>query len=122
MMSEPIVNYDEFSDTLYVSFAPGEKGTGVELNENLLLRINKHEERAIGLTIFDYSVLTQRTEAGVRSVPLTGLVDLSKEARQMVLAILQREPVSKFLRVSAYTPSLTEFIPITSIEPLPVPV
>ncbi len=120
-MTKPIVNYDEVSDTLYVSFAPGENGTGIELNEHLLLRVNKHEGRAIGLTIFDYSVLTQRTEAGLRSVPLTGLSDLSDEARQMVLTVLQQEPVSRFLRLSAYTPSVTELIPITSIEPLPVP-
>lgn len=120
-MSEAIVNYDELSDTLYVSFAPGEKGTGVELNDHLLLRVNKAEKRAVGLTIFDYSILTQRTEVGLRSVPLTGLADLNDEARHMILAILQKEPVSKFLRLSAYTPSLTELIPISSIEPISVP-
>ncbi len=119
-MSKPIINYDEISDALYVSFAPNEKGTGIELNEHLLLRLNKKESRAIGLTIFDYSLLTQRTEVGLRSVPLTGLLELSDEARQMVLTILQQEPVNQFLRLSAYTPSLTELIPITSIEPMPV--
>ena len=31
-MKKPIFNYDEVSDTLYVSFAPGEKATGIELN------------------------------------------------------------------------------------------
>jgi uncharacterized protein YuzE len=120
-MNEPIVNYDEVSDTLYISFAPGEKGTGIELNEHLLLRLNKQEKQAIGLTIFEYSVLAQRTDLGLRNVPLTGLANLSEEARQIVLAILQREPVNRFLRLSAYTPSVTELIPITSVEPLLVP-
>ena len=50
-MNEPIFNYDEMSDTLYVSFAPGELATGIELNEHILLRINKEERRAIGLTL-----------------------------------------------------------------------
>ena len=39
-MKKPIFNYDEISDTLYVSFEPGEKATGIELNEHILLRIN----------------------------------------------------------------------------------
>ena len=33
-MAEPIFNYDEVSDTLHVSFAPGEKATGIELNDH----------------------------------------------------------------------------------------
>jgi hypothetical protein len=32
-MSEPQIHYDEPSDTLYVSFAPGEAATGLELND-----------------------------------------------------------------------------------------
>ncbi|VAW37658.1 hypothetical protein MNBD_CHLOROFLEXI01-2628 [hydrothermal vent metagenome] len=121
MMNKSTINYDDVSDTLYISFTPGEKGTGVELNDHLLLRVNKSEKRAIGLTIFEYSVLSQRTEAGLRSVPLTGLASMSDKAREMVLTILQMEPVSQFLRLSVYAPSVTELIPITSIEPLPIP-
>jgi hypothetical protein len=34
-MSEPTIRYDEPSDTLYISFAPGEVATGIELNELL---------------------------------------------------------------------------------------
>ncbi|MBK9051231.1 MAG: DUF2283 domain-containing protein [Chloroflexi bacterium] len=40
MMNKPHFNYDEPSDTLYVSFSPGESATGIELNEHILLRIN----------------------------------------------------------------------------------
>ena len=40
-MPTPLMKYDDISDTLYISFAPGEKGTGLALNENLLLRVNK---------------------------------------------------------------------------------
>ena len=75
-MSEPIFNYDEMSDTLYVSFSPGEDATGIELSDHILLRVNKKEGRAIGLTFLDYSLLAQRTEVGPRSFPLTGLAGL----------------------------------------------
>lgn len=119
-MNKPILNYDEMSDTLYVSFSPGEKATGIELNDHILLRISKQERRAIGLTFFDYSLLAQRTEVGPRSFPLTGLVELSDELREMVLEILQRVPVSDILFLSSYTPSISETIPITSLQPVAI--
>jgi uncharacterized protein YuzE len=115
-MSEPIINYDEISDTLYVSFAPGDAATGVELNEHILLRVNKVERRAIGLTIFDYSVLAHPTELGLRSLPLDGLNVLSPELRELALEILQSPPVQDFLSVSAYIPSTDEAIPIASLK------
>lgn len=118
-MTTSNLNYDEKSDTLYVSFAPGEKATGIELNDHILLRINKAERRAVGLTLFEYSLLAQRTEVGPRSFPLTGLAQLSGELREMVLDITLRPPVSDFLSLSAYTPSLMETVLITSLHPLP---
>lgn len=115
-MTEPVFNYDEVSDTLYISFEPNAKGTGVELNDHILLRINKAERRAIGLSFFEYSVLAQKTEVGPRSFPLTGLAELSDELRELVLHILQQPPVNRVLSLSAYTPSIVETIPITSFQ------
>jgi len=115
-MVEPIITYDEGSDTLHVSFAPGEKATGVELNDHILLRINKKDRRAIGLTFLDYSLLAQKTEVGPRSFPLTGLAEISEELRETVLEILRRPPVSDFLFLSSYTPSIAEAIPILSLQ------
>jgi uncharacterized protein YuzE len=115
-MSEPTIKYDEMSDTLYVSFAPGETATGVELNEHILLRVNKDERRAIGLTIFDYSILAQPTELGLRSLPLDGLNELSPDLRELALEILQSSPVQDFLSLSAFTPSAIEAIPIASLK------
>lgn len=116
-MSEPTIKYDEMSDTLYVSFAPGEAATGIELNEHILLRVNKAERRAIGLTIFDYSALAQPTELGLRSLPLDGLNGLSTELRELALEILRTSPVQDILSLSAYTPSAVEAIPIASLKP-----
>jgi len=55
-MNQPNFNYDELSDTLYISFEPGTKATGIELNNNILLRIDKDKRTAVGLTFFDYSI------------------------------------------------------------------
>lgn len=115
-MAEPIFNYDEGGDTLYVSFEPGAKGTGIELNDHILLRINKKERKAIGLTFFEYSLLAQKTEVGPRSFPLSGLAQLSPELREMVLDILRAAPVNRILSLSAYTPSILETIPVATVQ------
>jgi uncharacterized protein YuzE len=119
-MAGTIINYDELSDTLYVSFAPGEKATGIELNEHILLRINKAERRPVGLTFFEYSLLAQVTEMGIRSFPLSGLADLPDDLREMVLEMLLHEPVSDVLAISACTPPAAETILITLLRALPL--
>ncbi|MFZ4657642.1 MAG: DUF2283 domain-containing protein [Caldilineaceae bacterium] len=53
-MTEAILNYDEVADTLYITFAPGKKATGIALNDQLLLRVDKQTRQAVGVTIFDY--------------------------------------------------------------------
>jgi hypothetical protein len=60
------------------------------------------------------------TDIGPQSFPLTGLDELSDELREMVLDILLHPPVHDILPLSAYTPSLTETIPIISLQPLSV--
>ncbi len=119
-MTKISFNYDEISDTLYISFEPGEKATGIELNEHILLRINKKERRAVGLTFFEYSLLAQKTDIGPRSFPLTGLSEISDDLREIVLDIIKRPPVSDILSLSAYTPSVIETIPISHLQPLPI--
>ncbi len=118
-MTTPIFNYDEMSDTLYVSFAPGENATSIELSDHILLRIDKAKNKAVGLTFFEYSLLVQQTEVGPRSFPLTGLSQLSDELREIVLDIILHSPVNKILSLSAYTPSAIETIPITLLRPIP---
>lgn len=110
-------NYDQEADVLYISFAPGEKATtAVELNDNILLRFNRAEKRAIGLTLMDFSVLVQLTQFGPRSFPLTGLNDLEPEWQAIVIDLITSSPVNQLLKVSTYTPSLTGSIPVVSVE------
>ncbi len=118
-MNRPNFNYDEISDTLYISFQPGERATGIELNSNILLRINKDRREAVGITFFDYSLLVQKADFGPRSFPLTGLNELSKDLRELVLEIIQSPPVTDMLTLSTYTPTYSESIPITSLQQVP---
>ena len=67
-------DYDKEADILYISFSPGEKATSaVELNDNILLRFNFKEKRAVGLTLMDYSVLVQSTDLGAEELSLVWL-------------------------------------------------
>ena len=115
-MSEPVYTYDEASDTLQVVFAPGEQATGIELTDHILLRYKKREQRIVGITLLDYSLLTQTTAIGQKGFPLTGLDDVSQETRDAVLMLLRQPPVTDVLTLLAYTPSHHEQIPIVAIN------
>ncbi len=123
MTQKPTYSYDKEADVLYISFAPGEMPTAaVELNDNILLRFNRAEKRAVGLTLMDFSVLVQLTKLGPRSFPLTGLKDLEPEWQETVIEIITAPPVNQILKVSSYMPSPVESVPITSVEKPPIPV
>ena len=64
IMMQPVPNYDEISDTLYLSFASSEHVTGIELTPHILLRLNIQERKAIGLTFLEYSLLAHKTNLG----------------------------------------------------------
>ncbi len=119
-MSPSTTNYDEISDTLYMSFFPGVEATGIELNEHILLRIDKENRKAIGITFLNYSLLIQKADFGPRSFPLMGLTKLPDETQKIVMEILESSPVKEVLSLSTYTPSFAEAIPITLLH-LPQP-
>src|SRR5574337_577263 len=96
-MAQPITNYDELSDTLYMSFLPNVKATGIELNDHILLRVDKENLQAVGLTFLNYSILIQKADFGPRSFPLAGLTQLSEETRMMVMKIIEQSPVKEIL-------------------------
>ena len=122
MNKTPTYSYDKEADVLYISFSPGEKATtAVELNDNILLRFNRAEKRAIGLTLMDFSVLVQPTSLGPRNFPLSGLSELEPDWQEMVIEIITKPPVNQILKVSVYTPSLTETVPVTLVERPPIP-
>jgi uncharacterized protein YuzE len=118
MTVQPIhYDYDEDADILCISFAPGVKATSaVELNDNILLRFNRAERRAIGITLMDFSVLVQPTEMGMRHFPLSGLSDLEPEWQDVVVDLLTSPPVNQILKVATFSPSAVETTPIVSVE------
>ncbi|MBI5650691.1 MAG: DUF2283 domain-containing protein [Chloroflexi bacterium] len=121
MNEYPIYSYDKEADVLYISFAPGEKATAaVELNDNVLLRFNRAEKRAIGLTLMDFSVLVQLTKFGPRNFPLSGLADLEPAWQDDVIEIITHAPVNQILKVAMYAPSTVELVPIASVEKPPI--
>ncbi len=115
-MKESIFKYDKISDTLNVTFAENKDATGIELNENVLLRLDLKKKSATSLTLFNYSILTKKTEIGFRSLPLTELNDLPNDIRKTVVKVLLTKPVSEFLSLSAYSPTEVENIPITTFS------
>jgi len=115
-MSNPVVMYDEPADTLYISFAPGEPAVGLELNDHVLLRVDRERRRAIGITFFSFSHLAMRSDIGPRSFPLSGLEELSPELRELALELLHVPPVSEYLVLSAYSPAGRDAIPITLLN------
>lgn len=90
------------------------------MNDNILLRFNRAEKRAIGLTLMDFSVLVQLTNFGPRSFPLTGLKELEAEWQETVIEIITKPPVSQILKISSYSPSPAETVPITSVQKPPI--
>jgi len=102
---------------MYISFSPGEKATSaVELNDNILLRFNRVEKRVIGLTLMDFSVLIQLTNLGPRNFPLNGLSELEPDYKDIIAEIINTPPVNQILKLSVYTPQLSQIIPIVYIE------
>jgi uncharacterized protein YuzE len=117
-MSEPRIRYDEPSDALHIAFVRGRSATGIELNENILLRIDTGAGEPVGITIFNFSTITQQTGIGPRGFPLTGLADLDEDMRDTVMRIIRHSAVADYLTVSAYTPADTPelTIPILSLQ------
>lgn len=102
-MNAPKFSYDKLGDTLYIAFSPGEKAIGIELTDDILLRIHPTEHRAIGMTFFGVSYLAEPTAHGYRSFTCTGLDRLSEQRKAAVLHILQTAPVNRFIQLCAHT-------------------
>jgi len=107
--------YDEEGDILEIAFGSVQATCAIELTDDILLRFNLECEQAAGLTILDFSSLASSTEIGPISFPLTGLADLPEELRRTVVKILTSPPVNRFLKLTCYSPTPTERIPLTYV-------
>ena len=118
-MNETKLNYDEEADVLYVSFGRSEHVTGVELADNILLRLDTGKAtgtapRAVGLTFISFARLMAHYRDRPLSVSLANLRNLPEDLWQAVLAVITTPPVSDFLDVglamSPQVPPLPELV------------
>jgi hypothetical protein len=103
-MSEIKINYDEEADVLYVSFGRSDHVTGIELTDNILLRLDTGKTsgtppRAIGLTFVSFARMMALHQDKPLTVPLTNLRSLPEDLWQAVLSVTTTPPVSDFLAV-----------------------
>lgn len=88
------ITYDPEGDILYITFGQPVAATGYQLSDQILLRVDPQTQRAVGLTIFNFSVHA-RTAQEIR---LPGIEE-DPEVRSFLLEILTSPPITHFLRV-----------------------
>lgn len=116
-MNEIKTDYDEEADVFYVSFGRSEHVTGIELADNILLRLDTGRTtgtppRAVGLTFISFARMMAHYRHTPLSVPLANLRNLPEDLWQAVLAVITTPPVSDFwgvgLSLSPQVPPLPE--------------
>jgi len=112
--------YDPEADILDIFFGENEPATGIELTDYIILRLDQQTRRAVSLTLLHFSILTEGTEYGPRSYPLSQLDELPEDLQEVVLHVITTMPVSQFLKLSHFQASPTERIPFTYVASQPV--
>lgn len=104
ILSDTKINYDEEADVLYVSFGRSEHVTGVELADNILLRLDTGKAtgtapKAVGLTFVSFAHLMAHHQNNPLSVSLANLRNLPEDLWREVLDVITAPPVSDFLGI-----------------------
>jgi hypothetical protein len=103
-MNEVKINYDEEADVLYISFGRSEHVTGIELADNILLRLDTGKAsgstpKAVGLTLISFKHMMAYYQDRPLNVPLSYLRNLPEDVWQAVLTVVTTPPVSDYLNV-----------------------
>lgn len=108
--------YDHDSDMLEIIFRPAEATGAVELTESIILRFDWETAEPLSLGFISISHLMQPTEYG--EVHFQLLADeWPDEVQDKVWEMLQRPPLTEFLKLSSYAPAHThKFIPMAAIK------
>lgn len=104
-MNDTKVSYDKNADVLYVSFGRSEHITGIELADNIVLRLDVGHPggkapRAVGLTFISFSHIMRHHRNQPIRIPLADMGQLPEAVRQAVLAVTTTPPVSDFLDIT----------------------
>lgn len=104
-MNDIKVSYDKEADVLYVSFGRSGNITGIELADNIVLRLDaghpgRKAPKAVGLTFVSFSHIMRHHRNHPIRIPLADLCQLPEALRQAVLAVTTAPPVSDFLDIT----------------------
>ncbi len=94
--------HDQEADILEIVFGENEPATGVELTDQIVLRLNKKRRRAVGLVLIHFSILTENTEYGPRGYPLNKLEEAPEDLRELTLRLVTSMPVRQFLKIAYF--------------------
>ncbi|HRJ42572.1 MAG: hypothetical protein KJZ86_13215 [Caldilineaceae bacterium] len=112
--------YDTEADILEIFFGENGSATGIELTDQMILRIEQKQKRALSLMLLHFSILSEQTEYGPRSFPIDKLERLPADLRELVLGLVTSLPVSQFLKLSQFQISPKEQMPLAYVESQPI--
>ncbi|MBX3050267.1 MAG: DUF2283 domain-containing protein [Caldilineaceae bacterium] len=114
--------YDPEADILEIFFGENGPATGIELTDQMVLRIDQKQKRALSLMFLHFSILSEQTEYGPRSFAIDTLERLPEELRELVFRLLTTLPVRQFLKLSQFQLSPHEQRPLAYVESQPAAV
>ena len=112
--------YDEDADMLELTFGENCPARGIELTDQIILRVDPIAARAVSLTLLHFSILAEQTVYGPRSWALASLRQMPEDARELVLHVLTTPPVSQFLKLSQLQTAPAQFMPVVYVDPQPI--
>ena len=120
-MHEIKVNYDDEADVLYVSFGRSKHVTGVELADNILLRLDTGKAtgepaQPVGLTFISFSRMMAYHRDRPLTISLERLRNLPENLLLIVMGVITTPPVSDFLTaelaIAPQVPPLPELVQV----------
>lgn len=108
--------YDTEADILEIFFGENGPATGIELTDQMVLRIDQKQKRALSLMLMHFSILSEQTEYGPRNFAIDTLERLPEELRELVFRLLTSLPVKQFLKLSQFQVSPQEQRPLAYVE------
>lgn len=112
--------YDEDADILELFFGENGPARGIELTDQIILRVDYSTQRAVSLTLLHFSILSEQTVYGPRSWRLDSLAEMPEEVRQLVLHVLTTPPVNQFLKLIQLQTGAGQFVPVVYVDAQPV--
>ena len=104
------IHYDAEGDILSVTFseATGQRHTGVELSDNIVLYYNPETEKPLQLILVSYQAMVEASQQA--PILLDRLTQAPAKVQATITALLQQTPLTAFLQLV----SVQGKLPLTS--------